>query len=462
MKKFITFILSLLVLIANSQNVELTGTAIGHPDELVRMITYKDQFSRMDTTWASTRTDIWGNFSLSVTVDKTNYTFLASGLKRGNFYLEPGNSYHFQILEDTIKGSIYDQMPLQFNLTTEDDTLNRLVGLFNYEYNVFIYENQRLIMRAKDKSIIHNFVAEMKIKYVPENLSSVYLKEYVEYALASLEWISKSKPDSLILEEYFVNREVLYENIAYSDFFRDFFKEYLNTQKKYSYDALVHAISSQEMAKVDSLLLKDELLTQDGDLRELVLISLLARNFYNKDIAKEDILILLSQIQHSANRLENRRVAKNYIDKLTQLQYGSMAPSWQLFDQDNKIIQLKDLKGKFVLLNFISSTCNPCLFDFQKLDEIQKSLGNQLIIVTITTDDNLERIVEFKAKNNFNWTVLKLDENILLLETYEVKTYPAYILINPDATIALAPAPSPKENLEGYIRGFMARYQNKK
>lgn len=462
MKKFITFILSLLVLFANSQNVELTGTAIGHPDELVRLITYKDQFSWLDTTLATARTDVWGNFSFSATVEKENYVFLALGLKRGDFYIEPGNDYHFQIIEDTIRGSVYDQMPLQFNLATGDDTLNRLIGQFNFEYNVFIYENQRLIMRAKDKSNIHNFVAEMKTKYVPENLSSNYLKDYVEYALASLEWISKSKPDSLILEEYFVNREVLYENIAYSDFFRDFFKEYLNTQKTYSYDALVYAINSQEMANVDSLLLNDELIMHDGDLRELVLISLLARNFYNKDIAKEDILILLSQIQHSANSWENRRVAKNYIDKLTQLQYGSMAPSWKLFNQDNNIVQLKDFKGKFVLLNFIASTCNPCLFDFQKLDEIQKSLGNQLIIVSITTDDNLERIAEFKAENNFNWTVLRLDENILLLESYEVKTYPAYILINPDATIALAPAPSPNENLEGYIRGFMTRYQNKK
>ena len=60
------------------------------------------------------------------------------------------------------KAPFIDQMPLQFNLHVEKDTLNQMIGQFNYEYNVFLYENQRQIMRAKDKSIISNFVEEMK------------------------------------------------------------------------------------------------------------------------------------------------------------------------------------------------------------------------------------------------------------------------------------------------------------
>lgn len=448
---------------AVSQDVELAGTAIGHPDELVRLICYKDQFSRQDTTWANTRTDVWGNFSLSVNVEKTNYAFLALGLKKGDFYLEPGNNYQFQILDDTIKGSVYDQMPLQFNLDAEDDRLNSMIGQFNYEYNVFLYENQRYIIRAKDKSRIRDFVEDMKTNYAfgldeREN----YLTNYVRYTLASLEWISKSKADSVILAEYFLNREILFENIAYSDFFRDFFKEYLNTQKLYRYDELVSAISSQEMTRVDSLLVRDELLAADDQLRELVLITLLAGNFHNQDVAKKDILHLLSQLHLSAKSLENRRVAKNYIEKLTYLQYGSKAPVFELTSQNGQIVHLDDFKGQFLLLNFVSANCNPCLFDFQQLSDIQQLHGNKLKILTIITGGNTDITMKYMAENNFNWPVLSLNGNILLLESYQVKTFPAYVLLNPDATIAMAPAPPPNENLELFIKGFMSRYQNNK
>ncbi len=460
MKKLITFILSLQALMSVSQTVELAGTAIGHPDELVRLICYKDQFSRLDSTLGSTTTDVWGNFSLSVNVEKTNYAFLALGLKRGDFYMVPGNSYYFQILEDTIKGSIYDQLPLQFKLDAEDDTLNRLIGEFNYEYNVFLYENQRQILRSNDKSIIHNFAAEMKTKYaVEQDVRETYLSNYIKYTLASLEWVSKSKVDSAILLEYFLNQEILFENIAYSDLFRDYFKEYFNTQKIYRYDELVTALHSQQMEKVDFLLIRDDLLATDDQLRELVLINLLSRNFHNQDVAKEDILYLLSQLQVSARYKVNRTVALNYIEKLSHLLYGNKAPQFELLDHNGKVVRLDDLKGQFVLLNFVSSTCKPCLFDFQEMNQIQQSVGNKLIIVSIVNDDNLDRITTYKAENNFNWQVLDLNENILLLESYQVKTFPAYILLNPDASIAMAPAPSPNENLEVFIKGFIARYE---
>jgi peroxiredoxin len=409
----------------------------------------------------NTTTDVWGNFSLSVNVKKTNYAFLALGLKKGDFYLEPGNNYHFQILDDTIKGSVYDQMPLQFNLDATNSALNDMIGHFNYEYNVFLFENQRNIIRAKDKSLVKNFIDEMKEKYADNALDGeIYLLDYVKYTLASLDWISKSKPDTAILKEFFVNQEILYNNIAYSDLFRDFFKEYFNTQKLYRYDELINAIRAQQMAKVDSLLLRDDLLAMDDQLRELALINLLARHFHNQDLAKEEILHLLSQLHMSAIQVENRRIAKNYIEKLTHLQYGSKAPAFELMDQNGQMVKLDDLKGQFVLLNFISTTCKPCLFDLKKLSDIQQSQGNKLKMVTIVSGGNQDGVAAFKAENNFNWLFLNLDEDIPLLESYQVKTFPAYFLLNPDASIAMAPAPPPNENLEFLIKGFMTRYSN--
>jgi peroxiredoxin len=164
----------------------------------------------------------------------------------------------------------------------------------------------------------------------------------------------------------------------------------------------------------------------------------------------------------SAKSGKNRQIAINYITKLTYLQYGSKAPSFELMNHNGQMVKLEDLKGQFILLNFISSTCKPCLFDFQKLSEIQQSLGSKLKIVTIVSDGNQDAVTAYKTENDFNWLVLNLNENIVLLESYQVKTFPAYILLNPDASIAMAPAPPPNENLELLIKGFMIRYSNNK
>ena len=47
------------------------------------------------------------------------------------------------------------------------------------------------------------------------------------------------------------------------------------------------------------------------------------------------------------------------------------------------------------------------------------------------------------------WPLLDLGDNILLLEDYNVRTFPEYILIRKGNKIGEAPAPSPERYLEG-------------
>jgi hypothetical protein len=41
---------------------------------------------------------------------------------------------------------------------------------------------------------------------------------------------------------------------------------------------------------------------------------------------------------------------------------------------------------------------------------------------------------------------------------YHVRTYPTYVLINPDGTVAYATMPMPDENMELMINRFIARF----
>jgi hypothetical protein len=58
---------------------------------------------------------------------------------------------------------------------------------------------------------------------------------------------------------------------------------------------------------------------------------------------------------------------------------------------------------------------------------------------------------QFEEKHQ-DWPLLDLGDNILLLEAYNVRTFPEYILITKGCKIGEAPAPSPERYLEERVR----------
>lgn len=458
-KRLAIFLFILFTLTVFSQNATIVGTASGQPGKLVRIIDYADQFSRLEHTIAQTQTNISGEFFMQIEVSKTTFAFLALDLEKGEFYLSPGASYEFNILTDTVlrKQSIFDRLPLNFTLVATDDGIQLAIEEFNIAYNDFIYNNIKNIYRSKDKSVVMNFVVEMQEKYA--NNQPDYVSNYVDYSLASLLWLSKKESNRQILENYFINKPVLYDNIQYTDFFKEFFKNYFDNEKIYTYEEFILAINNAEpISIVDKLLIRDEQLALDRRIREIVVMLLLSRNYYNRDVNKERIISKLIDISHNSEYKENRVIAENFIIKLQELQKGTIAPGFTLIDSNNSSVSLDDFNGKFVLLSFVKEDCNICNFHTQLLNDIKKQNGDKFEIVTIIVGDNIDKLAMFAQKNGYNWPILKLGDNILLLEDYKIRAYPSYIFINPDGTIAYANLPMPDENMDMYLLRFMSRY----
>jgi len=457
MNRILILFFLLSVFFAEAQEIKVSGTAIGQPGALVRVIVYADQFSHLDSTLVETTTDAWGNFDLSLTLDEADYAFLAVGMKKGEFYLEPGNEYQMYVRSDTVKGSIFDQLPLQFELNERGDSLNGLIEKFNFDYNTFILQYQKQLLRAKPTRLINDFIKKEKEKFQASLAANKYFRDYVTYSLASLEWVSEVKKDTVILKDYFVGKEVLYKNIAYTDLFRNFFKQYFKNIKEFDYPDLVLALNSGKLSFVDSLLQQDKFLAADGQVRELALMLLMARNFYDKNIIKGKILDILTEIEENGKYVRNRVVAANFKRKLLKLAYGTKAPLIRMINEDGKEIGLNNFEGKFVLLDFVTSDCKICQHDFNELAEMQNFLDKPVEIVVIVTDGNPEKIRSGVRGHHFH--VFKPGEKIKTLEDYEIKTYPTYIILNPDGTVAMAPAPLPTENLDVFLNGFMKRFR---
>jgi len=459
MKRFLFVVLLFSSLLAVSQQVVMTGKAAYAPNELVRVIVYGDQFSHLEKTIASTRTDAWGVFSLEFNVQNTDFAFLAVGLKKGEFYLKPASTYVFNVLQDTSEpGSIFDEIPLQFEMTAKDGGLNDAIGRFNENYNRFVYENANRIYKGRDRKLITDFGAASLTQSA--NQDDAYFSDYVEYTLASLEWVSSRMPSEEIISNYFIKKNILYNNIQYTDFFAEFFKAYLGNNSFFSYDDVNGAINhSSTYATFDKLLQQDTLLVKDKQVRELAATQILARRYNNPDISQKKVIDLFTDLGKNSDYPEIRKISLNYINKLQYLNYGTPAPAFSLKDSEGEQVSLKKLEGKFIMLNFVKAGCQLCLAQFQAISEIIEPVQSKWQVLTIVYGPDFNKVAQYAKERAYNWPFLMLDNDILLLEKYNIRTYPAYVLINPDGTIAMATAPMPDEMLDMYMNKLVLKYE---
>jgi len=460
-KVFTIFLFVLVSILAYSQDVVVTGIANGQADKLVRIIVYADQFSGLERTIAETKTNELGEFTMRFMVEETQFAYLAFGLEKGEFYLSPGATYNFNIITDTTSGSksIFDRTPLNFILDADDGGVQNSIEEFNFKYNNFIYDNVKSIYKSKDKSVVTKFVSDMRNEYANNN--SGYVKNYVEYSLVSLLWLSRKESNSKILENYIDNKPVLYSNIQYTEFFKEFFKNYFESEKPYTYSELILAINNPEHSILSDLLSRTEQLANDNRVREIVEMLLLERNYHNRDVNKKSVIIKLNEIVTVSKYIENKEIAKNFIIELQEMQNGSPSPKVTLINNEGDTISLDDFSGKFVLLSFVKPNCKICNFQMQLLSDIKKELNNEFEIITIVAGNNMDDVIDFAKERGYNWPILKTGNDIIIFEDYNIIVYPSYILINPNSTVAYAHLPMPEENMKLYIQRFMDGYKAK-
>ncbi len=88
------------------------------------------------------------------------------------------------------------------------------------------------------------------------------------------------------------------------------------------------------------------------------------------------------------------------------------APAWRLRNLDGRFVQLSDLKGKVVLLNFWATWCGPCRREIPDLIALQAKYAAQgLVVVGVSIDTTGAATVKaFAQKMKINYPMLMGDD----------------------------------------------------
>jgi thiol-disulfide isomerase/thioredoxin len=461
MKRLLTFILFIFPFLLFAQTVKITGTAPGAEGRKIEVITSADLMTGLEKTIAQAFVDSTASFTLVLNTDKTISAFLSIDFHRGELFIEPGGLYTLAIApldynEIQEINPFEESQSLEITLQgSKPDDLNILIQSFNTDYNKFVLDNFNYLYREKDKARLDTFRVQMMRKF--PDVKKSYFSDYVKYKLGSLEQVANVMGKSPMVQKYFSSSPILYDNVEYMDFFREFFSKYMTTTSRplkfLNYQGMLNGPGSypvlMKAMEADTLLRKPQL-------RELVLLRGLMEMYDDPLYKQENIQSTLASVAKDSKFAENRLIAEDLIKYLTRLRHGSEAPGFTLQDRSHKNISLKDFKGKPVLIGFWTTYCQSCLSEMESLKPIYDKYHDRVAFVSISADKEFLKMNYFlNLKKDFTWTFLHLGSDIELLRDYDVRSFPLFVLIDSQGKIVKYPADMPDNGLESSLERLL-------
>ena len=117
-----------------------------------------------------------------------------------------------------------------------------------------------------------------------------------------------------------------------------------------------------------------------------------------------------------------------------------LEPKLQVITQDNQVLTLKELRGKFVILYFFASWCSSCAPELKTLSKLQDELKfldiKDFYIMPISIDyKNVDQVSLFFNSLNIKNINFFMDANKSAMNALNVKSLPTTLLIDQNGYI---------------------------
>ena len=454
-RNIITLVFAMLALVASAQNVTLTGRT-NQTNSMMRLFVYEDLINETGLLIDQSRSDKQGNFILEGTLNQILPARIYVGLEYVDLILSPNATYDVDIIIPEQKENVSyfeKELPTLRVKRASDQGLYRQVIYSEEIINSYLIEHFNQIYRGRQLRYIDSIQNTIN-KEVPD-IKSDYVKAHNRYKIASVRLGISTDGGKKIIKDYYDGQPVLYTQNAYMDLFKELFDGYFNSAA-YDSHQLNQAFTAGSAA-FKTYLDTDPLMARNPRLSELITIFNLQKLCYGdrntKSLAQEH----LNHIKEHTKYTEHRTIIGNFFTRYNRLAAGSDAPKFTLKDSEGKSVSLSDYKNSLVLLQFVDGVSPFIERQYAELRSLHHQWQDSVQILTIVPHDKMEPVKRYFEEKRQDWPLLDLGDNILLLEAYNIRTFPEYILINRNNKIGEAPAPSPERYLDEKVRRMYGR-----
>ena len=446
MKRWIITVFSILLSLGlNAQNVTITGRS-NKTETMIRLFVYEDLLNETGILLGQGQTDEKGHFILEGTVKQILPARIYVGLEYVDLILSPNATYDIEIIvpeQQEYRSYFEKELPTIRVKRASDKGLYRQIIQSEEIINGYLIEHFNQIYRGRQVRYIDSI--QNAINHELPDIKSDYAKAFNRYKIAAIRLGISTDGGKRIIKDYYDGQPVLYTQNAYIDLFKELFGGYFNGA---SYDG--HLLNDAFHEGPDSFkkyLDTDPFMAKNPRLAELITIYNLLRLCYGdrgtNRLAKDHLNYLKGQTKY----VEHKAIINNFFSKFNHLASDTPAPEFSLKDSDGKVVSLSDYKQGLVLLQFVDGVSPISERQFAELRSLHHQWQDTIQILTIAPHDKMDVIKQQFAEKRQDWPLLDLGDNILLLEAYNVRTFPEYILIKRGNKIGEAPAPSPERYL---------------
>lgn len=158
---------------------------------------------------------------------------------------------------------------------------------------------------------------------------------------------------------------------------------------------------------------------------------------------------------------EERAMAENLQGALRRLKLVGSELEFETVLLDGTVFNVKDHRGKVVLVNFWGTTCGPCLREFPAMKTLYEKYhdrGYEMVAASYDSESDLDA---FLAKNSFPWSFSRIEESKKKgLRDYQayygISGIPTTFLVDRDGIVRYTQVGSDDEALEREVEKLFA------
>lgn len=181
---------------------------------------------------------------------------------------------------------------------------------------------------------------------------------------------------------------------------------------------------------------------------------------FSKDCPyKEDVQQLYNRLDAAQKETFEGKSVYLALNPPTVVKAGEEAVDADMYDLEGKVHHLAEFRGKYVLLDFWSRGCGPCMMSQPELKEISEMYKDSLEVVSLSIENRKgwEEASKAHAMTWNNWN--DLEETNGLYARYGVRGIPHFVLISPEGKVVDSWSGYGKGLLKLKVKGMLAPKQ---
>jgi thiol-disulfide isomerase/thioredoxin len=103
-------------------------------------------------------------------------------------------------------------------------------------------------------------------------------------------------------------------------------------------------------------------------------------------------------------------------------------------DLDGNKVELAEMKGKRVFINFWATWCKPCIQELPSIEKAYDQLKESDVLFIIASDESIEKIKKFSALKSYHYPLIHSTASVFDLD---IQALPTTILIDETGEIIL-------------------------